>query len=80
MSDLPETKENCTKKTCCPTTELFQGAIWWSMLLVGVIAIPAIALIVTFALPLSEAGQVFSFIVTCWVSTWVGMWLMKKAK
>lgn len=60
--------------------DFFSGLLWWSMLLVGVIAIPAAAIIITAVLPLNETGRVFSFIIACWVSTWVGMWLMKKVK
>lgn len=68
-----------------PTDTLKEGkalddAIWWAMLLVGVIAIPASAIFVTALMPFDETGKVITFVIACWGSTWVGMWLMRKSK
>lgn len=54
------------------------GVYWWAMLLVAILAVPSIGFIIAYALPIGELGQLVAFVITCWVSTWVGMWLMKK--
>lgn len=59
---------------------LFAGVVWWTMLLSAVIAIPSAAIIIAVILPIGEAGRVFSFIIACWACTWIGMWLMNRAK
>lgn len=75
MTGTPE----CNSGDKC-SGKLFENVLWWTMLMVGVIAIPSAAIIITLMLPLSDTMRVFSFVLACWGCTWVGMWLMNKAK
>lgn len=62
------------------SSSTFDAVLWWVMLLVAIFAVPSIAFIITFATPLPDAMQIFVFMITCWLSTWIGMWLMRKAQ
>lgn len=57
---------------------LWTGIYWWMFLLVAVLAVPSIAFIVAATVPDRGIGQVAVFILSCWVSTFLGMKLMKK--
>jgi hypothetical protein len=63
---------------CCKLT--FEGVVWWAMLLVAVLAIPAVAVSVMLAMPEGDTFKAATFIVTCWGCTWLGMWLVAKSK
>lgn len=55
------------------------GLMWWTTLAMAVLATPIIGASMAVATTQSPMGQVAVFIVSCWVSTWLGMWLMRKA-
>ena len=54
--------------------------MWWAMLLVAVLAVPAIGAVVAFASHLQGIGALIVFILACWVSTFLGMKLMQSPK
>jgi len=56
------------------------GLVWWTTLVMAVIAVPLIGGIVAMAITKSASMQMIIFMLTCWVSTWLGMWLMKKSQ
>jgi hypothetical protein len=58
----------------------WSSAIWWSKLVVAVIAVPMIGVLVSAMAPGGEFGQVIAFVATCWVSVFFGMKLMDTAK
>ncbi len=53
------------------------SAIWWSKLVVAVIAVPMFGLLVGAMIPGGEFGQILAFVFTCWVSVFFGMKLME---
>jgi len=57
-----------------------QGLMWWTTLLVAVLAVPVIGTSVALGLTESAFLQMVIFVLTCWACTWLGMWLMKKAE
>lgn len=57
----------------------FEAISWWTTLLVAVLAIPAASIIITLSLPISDTAKVISFVLSCWLCTWLGMWLMRKS-
>lgn len=54
--------------------------MWWVTLLVAVLAVPSIAIIVTMLFAIPPIAQVLVFVLTCWVSTYLGMRLMQDPK
>ena len=57
------------------------GIMWWTMLLVAVLAIPSLAILISLTVPAgNELVQMGVFVFSCWISTWIGMWLMRKSK
>lgn len=72
-------KSESTNKSKGYAMPAIEGIVWWTMLMVAVLAIPAISIMVSMALPLSDFARVVSFIVTCWACTWAGMWLMRRS-
>lgn len=56
------------------------GIMWWMTLLVAVLAVPSLGIIVSMALKVEGIVQVLVFVVTCWVSTYLGMRLMQNPK
>lgn len=51
--------------------------MWWSTLLVAVLAVPPVGFIAAKSLPFQGLGEVVVFVITCWVCTWLGMMLMR---
>lgn len=51
---------------------------WWASLVVAVLAVPSIGFIIASIVPGKGLGQIVVFVLTCWVSTFLGMRLMKK--
>ena len=74
--DTSPTPDNGSEKSACFN---FETLLWWTMLVVAILAIPSAAAIITSALPAGGIAQVLIFVVACWGCTWVGMWLMRKA-
>lgn len=60
-------------------SDLWAGLVWWATLTVAVLAVPSIGLIIALSLGKGELGMMAAFVVTCWVSVWLGMWLVRKA-
>ena len=69
---------NDDSKSCCHNIDIW----WWAMLVVAVLAVPAIGAIVVLASGAGAKGLlgVAIFIVTCWVCTYLGMRLMHNPK
>ena len=57
----------------------FETVLWWTVLVVAILAIPSAAAIVTAALPAGGIAQILIFVLACWGCTWTGMWLMRKS-
>lgn len=74
-NSIPKPQEP-TEGFAVPT---FEVVIWWTMLITAVLAIPAIAILVSLSLPISDMGKTITFVVSCWVCTWLGMWLMRRS-
>ena len=62
-----------------PESALY-GLMWWSTLLIAVIAVPTLGVTVALASGgQSELILIGVFVITCWASVWLGMWLVRKA-
>ncbi len=73
--------EPLSPPTYSPKVETaIRGVMWWTMLLVGVLAIPMLAFVIASGFQWGQFGQVCVFISACWISTYIGMWLMKKSR
>lgn len=57
-----------------------QGITWWATLVVAVLAIPSFGVIIAAMSGTSGFMSVAVFIVACWISTYLGMLLMKNPK
>ncbi len=57
----------------------WSSAIWWSKLVVAVIAVPMVGILVGAMVPGGEFGKVIAFVATCWISVFFGMKLMDTA-
>jgi len=57
-----------------------KGIMWWSMLVVAVLAVPAIGGVVALMLPFKGITQLGIFVFACWISTFLGMKLMTSGK
>lgn len=57
---------------------LWAWIYWWSFLVVAVLAVPSVGFIIAMTVPGSGIGQLIVFVLSCWVSTYLGMRLMKK--
>ena len=66
------TNEKCSMKGC------WSGIYWWAALIVAVLAVPSFGFVVASVVPGGDMGKIAVFIITCWVSTYLGMRLMKK--
>ena len=66
--------KSCIKSSCC------HDIYWWAMLTVAVLAIPALAIIITSALTLDGIGEIAIFVISCWACTYLGMHVMAKSK
>lgn len=58
------------KKACCMDIN------WWAMLIVAVLAVPCLGILIALALGAQGFFGVAVIIVTCWISTYLGMRLM----
>ena len=56
------------------------GIMWWATLLVAVLAVPSIAIMVTTIFKVEGFVQILVFILTCWISVFLGMRLMQNPK
>jgi len=57
---------------------LWAGIYWWTFLVVAVLAVPSIGFVIAMAVPGNAMSRVIVFVLTCWISTYLGMHLMKK--
>ena len=53
--------------------------MWWVTLIISVIAVPIIGSSLALALTHNALGQIVIFVLACWASVWLGMWLKHKA-
>jgi hypothetical protein len=67
-----------TGKKCCGFATAWGAIYWWAFLIVAVLAVPSIGFVFAALAPDQSLAQILVFIVTCWVSTFLGMKLMKK--
>ena len=70
------TEDTETGKKC----SVWSTVYWWAALLVAVLAIPSIAFVAAAVVPGQEIWQIMVFVGACWVSTFIGMELMKMRK
>ena len=57
---------------------LWAWIYWWAFLVVAVLAVPSVGFVIAMVVPGSGMGQLMVFVFSCWVSTYLGMRLMKK--
>ena len=67
---------NNTNGSCSGCT----GIWWWATLLMAVIAVPTLGVIVVSLSGAQGMMQIAVFMLTCWVSTYLGMRLMQNPK
>lgn len=56
------------------------GIMWWATLLVAVLAVPSIAIVITMMFNVQGFAQILVFVLTCWISVFLGMRLMQNPK
>lgn len=71
MNDIPGSNTS---------SENFNKVIWWTYLIVAVLAVPSIAFLLTATLPVSGFFALCIFIIACWACTYLGMKLMSNPK
>ena len=54
------------------------GVYWWAVLVVAVLAVPAVGFLFAMIAPDKNIVQLVVFVFTCWFCTFLGMRLMKK--
>ncbi len=54
--------------------------MWWTTLLVAVLAVPSIGVVIASASQLQGMGGIVVFVLACWLSTYLGMKLMQNPK
>lgn len=62
-----------------PKGSFIGGLAWWMTLIITVIAVPLFGAIMAMSVTSKALGQMLIFVIACWISTWLGMWLMKRA-
>lgn len=70
MQDKPSSQNNSQDSF------KFEGIAWWAMLIVAVLAVPSVGAVVALMSGAKGFFAVAIFIVTCWISTYLGMKLM----
>lgn len=73
MNDDKNCKQKCSMTGC-------SGLMWWTTLVITVIAVPSFAVVVAKMSPLRGIGEIIVFILACWLSTFLGMRLMSHPK
>lgn len=68
MTDQPSSD----KKSCN-----IQHTMWWTTLIVAVIAVPAFGYVMSSVIPMKGLGEIIIFMIACWFCTFLGMKLMK---
>ena len=63
-------------KSCCKG-HFWTHTYWWAFLVVAVIAVPSIAFVAAAMVPDKGIWQILVFVFACWLSTFIGMKLMK---
>ena len=63
-------------KSCCGSSKTCSGLMWWTTLVVAVLAVPAFGFIVASAIPVKGIGEIAVFMIACWFCTFLGMKLM----
>lgn len=70
--------ENSTNNSSCKSG--CAGLMWWTTLVVAVLAVPAFGVVVASIVPLEGIGSIAVFILACWLCTFLGMRLMSNPK
>ena len=65
------------KKGCCSVWLTWDNAVWWSKLVVAVIAVPMLGILAGSLVPGGDMGKTIAFVITCWVSVFIGMKIMQ---
>lgn len=73
MQDGNECKTSCSMGGCA-------GLMWWTTLVIAVVAVPSFGLVVAAMSPLRGSGEIVVFILACWLSTFLGMKLVSNPK
>lgn len=60
----------------CSNACMWTNLIWWSKLLVAVIAVPMVGIVVGSLVPGGDFGKTIAFVITCWICVFAGMKLM----
>ena len=58
----------------------FSKTMWWMTLLIAVLAVPAFGLVMAAMFPVTGLGQIFVFVLACWLCTYLGMRIMSNPK
>jgi hypothetical protein len=56
-----------------------QGAVWWAMLVIAVLAVPSFGFIVSHESHASGLAELVVFVLACWFCTFLGMRLMNSS-
>jgi|GEM_PF-6462316 len=56
------------------------GIMWWTTLVVAVLAVPSFGFVVSYVMPFRGIGELAIFILACWLCTFLGMRLMSNPK
>ena len=72
--------ETTEAPTATESTGPMGAMVWWAMLVIAVIAIPAGGIIIATIVPFGGFAQLVVFAIGCWICTWAGMWLMHHSK
>jgi hypothetical protein len=56
------------------------GLMWWTTLAVAVLAVPCFAIVVSYIFPFRGIGGLITFVLACWLCTYLGMRLMSNPK
>lgn len=56
------------------------GVLWWTTLIVAVLAVPSFGIAVSFLFPFRGLGALIIFVLACWLCTYLGMKLMSHPK
>ena len=75
MHDHNDTEPHIHSHACgdCELT----GIWWWAVLVIAVLAIPSSGFLISIMLPAHGNATLPVFVLACWVSTYIGMLLMR---
>ena len=71
MQDKPSSESHSCSKHCS------HHMMWWTTLIVAVLAVPAFGFIIASIIPIKGVGEIVVFMSACWFCTFLGMKLMQ---